>query len=346
MKDMIKPIAVYLTDTHLKENNHDLVFDIFKQCVSVCLKNKVKRIFHAGDFFTSRTSQTLSNLLKFCEILDYLNENNITLYGIPGNHDKTNQDSEKSYLDVFHKYDNFKIISNEKCFTFDSITIGFLPFFTESYISRLKSLEVSAKAKKTPKNLLITHTSFNGAINNDGSVVDEAISTKSVRFWDNVLVGHYHDSNSFKNINYTGSSYQANFGERIDDKGFHMIYSDSTTEFIPSNFPKFIKVKLDINDDVENEIELLTNNGQENNIRFIFQGDKTNLHKIDKQKLDDLGIDVKFEFTEVNEEILKVENGDFNSMSKKNILSYFNEYCKIQDIEKTKKSKGLKFLLK
>lgn len=342
---MKTPIALYLTDTHLKESNQELIFDIFEQAVSVCKENDIDRIFHAGDFFTSRTSQSLSNLLIFGDVLEMLKKNGITIFGIAGNHDKTNQDSERSYLDIFRKHKNFTVIRGQEVFSFNGVTVGFLPYFTKSYTKRLKTLEKMAKTLDNDSNILITHIAFNGAVNNDGSVVDESVKTKSVRFWDKVLVGHYHDSNSFKNIIYTGSSYQSNFGERLDDKGFQLIYNDASLEFIPSKYPKYIKVKLEMSDDIENEIELYENENGDN-LRFIFQGDKHDLHKVDRQKLDKLGIDVKFEFNDINEEILKIENAEFNSMSKKSIIAYFKEYCKIQEIDKRKFSKGLKMLIK
>lgn len=341
----MKPLAIFLTDTHLKENNQDLVIDIFRQAVKLCLELKVKKIFHGGDFFTSRTSQSLQVLITFYdEILKLLSDNDIVMYSIAGNHDKTNQDSEKSYLDIFRHRKCIKVIRSEECFDFKGITIGFLPFFTDSYKERLKNIKSLAKDLGNDYNILITHHAFNGAINNDGSVVDDSNSTKLVKFWDKVLVGHYHDENQFSNIIYTGSAYQGNYGEAIEDKGFTIIYDNGGHEFEPSKFPKYIKIKLNVNDNVDNEIEMFSSKGD--NVRFIFSGDKTDIHKIDRQKLDALGIDVKFELNEVNEEILKVEQGDFSSMSKKNIMTYFKEYCDIQEIDKTKMSKGIKHLIK
>lgn len=341
----MKPIAILLTDTHLKEGNQDLVYDIFKQSIQLAKKLKVDKVFHAGDFFTSRTSQSLQVLISFYDdILGLFAKENIELIGIAGNHDKTNQDSEKSYLDIFRHRKCFKLFRNEEVIDLNGITIGFLPFFTDSYKDRLKKVKQLAIDINNDCNILITHHAFNGAINNDGSVVDDSNSTKLVKFWNKVLVGHYHDSNHFDNIYYVGSAYQANFGERIDDKGFTIIYDNGDIDFEPSKFPKYIKVKLEISDNIDTEIEMFSS--KEDHVRFIFSGDKTDIHKIDRQKLDEVGIDVKFELNEVNEEILKVEQGDFSSMSKKNIFNYFKEYCSIQEIDKNKMSVGLKHLIK
>lgn len=341
----MKPIAIYLTDSHLKETNQALVYDIFVQAVKLAKRLRVKKVFHAGDFFTSRTSQSLQVLVSFYDdILGLFNQEGIELIGIPGNHDKTNQDSERSYLDIFRHRKCFTLFRKETCIELNGITFGFLPFFTHSYSERLKNVRDIAKGLNNDCNILITHHAFNGAVNNDGSVVSDSHSPKSVKFWDKVMVGHYHDSNEIGNIFYTGSCYQANFGERLDDKGFHIIYDNGEIEFEPSVYPKYRKVKLDVNDDVESEIEFYAGKGD--NVRFVFSGDKTDIHKINRQRLDEVGIDVKFELNDVNEEMLKVESGDFSAMSKKNIITYFKEYCEIQEIDKTRYSQGLKHLIK
>jgi exonuclease SbcD len=301
----MKALAVILTDTHLKESNHELVISI----------------------------------------ADLLDKEGMTMYIIPGNHDKTHQDSEKSYVDIFRRRKNIVVLRNECVIDFDGVTVGFLPFFTDSYANRLKEVKDAAKGVGNGSNILITHQAFNGVRNNDGTVVEDGNSTKSVKFWDKVLVGHYHDSSVIgNNIYYIGSTYQANYGERFDDKGFTVLYDNGEIEFFPSKFPRYIKVKLELTDDIDSEIEM--HSSENDNVRFIFSGEKTDIHKIDRQKLDEYGIDVKFELNEVNEEILKVETGDFSSMSKKNIYGYFREYCEIQDIDKEKMSIGMKHLIK
>lgn len=341
----VKPIAIFLTDTHLKKDNLDLVYNIFKQALDLADDLGLDEVYHGGDFFTNRIAQNLQTLLTFSKILKLFKKRDVKLVGIPGNHDKTNQDSEDSYLDIFSNYPSLEIVRDSKVIVKKDISIGFLPFFTKSYSERTKKLKSQTKKLKTTKNILITHKAFNGVRNNDGTLVDDGATIKSVKFWDYVYVGHYHDASQVgKNIIYTGSSYQSNFGENIEDKGFQILMSDGTMELHRSDFPKYIKVKLDISDDIDNEIEMYSET--DNNIRFVFTGDKSDISKIDRSKLDNLGIDCKFELNDVNEEILKVEQGDFSVMSKKTVVKYMSEYCDIQDIPKKMKSKGLKILLR
>jgi len=340
----MEPIALFLTDTHLKDKNQELVYNIFEQAIEICKENDIRVIFHGGDFFTNRNSITLTLITQALRIADMLKKEGITLYIIPGNHDKTDQDSERSYLDMFKHRKNIKVIREESCLELKGITFAFLPFFTDSYNSRLSNVKSMAKDLENDTNILITHIAINGVRNNDGTVVEDCNEPKAFKFWDKVWVGHYHDSQSFKNVFYTGSAYQANFGERLDDKGFHLVYDNGSLDFIPSKYTRYIKVSLDVNDDIETELEMYGDKGD--HVRFVFSGDQTDIHKIDRQKLDALGIDVKFELNNVNEEILKIENGDFASMSKKNVIGYFREYCELQEIEKSKVGSGLKILIK
>lgn len=334
------PVAVFLTDTHKQKDNLDLVYGIFIQALDLAEKLKCKYIFHGGDFFNDRIGQNLTNLLMFQEILNEFERRQITLVGIPGNHDKTDQESEKSYLSIF-KSQNFKLFEKEGVFKTMGITFHFLPFFSKSMPERLERLKESIVKDKT---ILIAHAAFNGVRNNDGSKAKDGLKKKSVKEYNKVLVGHYHDSSLIgKNIYFTGSAYQANFGENSEDKGFTVIYDDCSIKSVKSRFKKFIKVKLDVDCDLETELEAIKD-PTSSHIRFIFEGNKSDLSKLDTKRLDSLGIDYKFEWNDINEEILKVEGGEFGSLDKKTVLKFFLEYCKIQSIESKQRTFGLKIL--
>jgi exonuclease SbcD len=341
----MKTVSVLLTDTHLKKDNLDLVEDIFVQACELCVEENCKTITHAGDWFTNRIGQNLQTLLRMKKIFNIVDSYGLEIVGIPGNHDKTDQDSESSYLDVFSDYKSFNLIRDKGFVIKGDVFIGFLPYFTSSYSKRLDELEKISRSKDKAVNILITHKSFNGVRNNDGSIVEDGIPTKRMKYWDKVLVGHYHDSSIIgKNIHYVGSAYQANYGEDISDKGFTLIKSDGSLEFVPSKFKKYIKVKLDASDisSIENELEF--HKGTDDNVRFIFQGTKTDIEKINLSKFTDEGIDCKFESEEINGEILKVEEGDFEQMDSKKITKHFLEYCKIQGISSDNRKQGLKYL--
>lgn len=341
-----KPIGILLTDTHLKPTNIELVESIFDQACDLALemtpKNGVPRIFHAGDWFTNRIGQNLQTLLALYRIIKKCEKKGVMVYGISGNHDKTFQDSPDSYLDVYSNNKLFTVFREEELCIIEGLAIGFLPFFTASYLERLAKL--NKEAKKHKNRVLITHHAFNGVRNNDGSEVADGIPKKSVKIWDAVYVGHYHDASIIgKNIHYIGSTYQGNYGENSEDKGFQILYNDGSIEFEASKFPKYIKVSVDVDSDIQNEIEAYS--GTTDNVRFIFKGKRDSFHKVDQSALSELGIECKFEITDINEEILKAEAGDFTSFDKKSVTKLFLEYCKIQEIEPKMRNKGLKILM-
>jgi exonuclease SbcD len=341
----MKTISVLLTDTHLKKDNLDLVEDIFIQACELCKSEGCNTISHAGDWFTNRIGQNLQTLLRMKKIFNIVDSYGLEIIGIGGNHDKTDQDSESSYLDVFDGYKSFTLIRDSGHIIIGNVFIGFLPYFTGSYSKRLEDLEKVSKSKNKAINILITHKSFNGVRNNDGSIVEDGISVKRMKKWDKVLVGHYHDASLIGNfIHYIGSAYQANYGENISDKGFTLIKSDGSLEFVQSKFKRYIKVKLDASDvsSIENELEF--HRETEDNVRFIFQGSKTDIDKINLSKFTDEGIDCKFESEEINGEILKVEEGEFTQMDSKKITKHFIDYCRIQNISTDNRKQGLKYL--
>lgn len=344
----IKPISVILTDTHLKKDNLILVESIFEQAFQLAIKLNCYKVLHAGDWFTDRVGQNLQTLLCLKRILNRAFELKISVEGISGNHDKTDQNSEDSYLDIFDNYKGFRLHRNSEqpLFLDDyGMTISFLSFFTLSYNERLSNISKKLKLLEYEKNILITHVGVNGVKNNDGSEVTEGIAQSDFKFFDKVLIGHYHDASKIgDNIHYIGSSYQANFGENITDKGFTVLYSDGSLKFFKSKFKKYIKVKLDASDNssIQNELEL--HKDSEDNVRFIFQGKKTDIDKINLSKFTDEGIDCKFEVDELNEELFDAETNDFTQLDDKQILKHFFEYCKIQNVDSEKRRLGMKFL--
>jgi len=344
---MKKPIAVFLTDTHKHKDNLSKVKYIFRQAMSMAETLGVKHIFHGGDVFTNRVGQNLATLITMDSIVKELEERNLTCLAIPGNHDKTDQDAEESYLDLFD-CENFVVYHDENVTVlndFPDICIGWVPYFTDSYEKRLMKLQDIQDNVGCENNILITHKAFNGVKNNDGSEVSEGVAPSSVKWWDKVLVGHYHDASKVgQNIYYTGSAYQGNFGENITDKGFTIIYDDGSLEHKQSDFPQYKKVIIDASDSdaIENELEFYSDS--DDYIRFIFQGNKTDLDKITLSRFTDVGIDCKFESTDDLDGVVNVEGENFTQFNSKTIMKHFLKYCKVQSIPQKKRNFGLKIL--
>ncbi len=326
------PIAVVLTDTHLKKGNEELVTDIFKQAISLCEKLGIDRLFHAGDFFTARNAQPLDVLDAADDIFEMISDAGIVCDIIPGNHDKTDLESKKSYLKQFRKHVN--VIDDYQRIVIGDVAIHFIPYFKENtvYGSKLSKVFVS----KEYKNVLITHIAVTGVKNNDYSEVENDLKPEMFKQFDSILIGHYHNQSQVgDNIFYIGSSYQANYGED-NKKGFIVLYSDGSHEFIKSNFPEYIKVTINASDkkrlkEVQKELA-----HSKDHVRVVVEGTTEECKSIDKGLLMDLGIDVKFD----REESRIQADQEFIAFDRNNIKQYFEEFCEknqLQNIEMGRK---------
>lgn len=326
-----KPFAVEVTDTHLHRNNIPTVRSIFTQGVKLCKELSVDKLFHNGDFFHSREAQPQDVLNEGKDIMHEVSDAGITMYICDGNHDKVHLESEKSYLTSLEKY-NHILFSKEESIFFQDMNVIWLPYFKEkgSYLERLKN--ASKMIKKGTINILNTHVGINGVINNDGSVHESEIKQELFKMFTKVFVGHYHNQQSTGNIFYIGGGWQQNFGED-EMKGFTILYTDGSHEFIQSKFPKYIKHKVNVEDG--KEMNKLLNLDLSNDIhRVILMGEKTKLQSFDKSILIDYGYDVKFESEDIKK--INIKNTEITVYDRSNLKEAFGKFATLNSIEDRK----------
>lgn len=340
----MKPLAILATDPHFDKDNIEEVSDVLYQLIDVCNVYSCKRIFLLGDVFTNRTGQTLQILLAFRDFLNKCFENEIKVYAIAGNHDKTDLDSEYSYLTVFDSYQGFKLYSKESILTIDGINCVFLSYFLEegSYLKRLE--RITNKLPEEGKNYLFTHIAFDGVTNNDGSKVSNGLKSELVSKYDKVFVGHYHNSSVVgKNIYYIGSTKASNFGED-NEKGFTILHKDGFHELHKSNFKKYIKISVNASEKLAIEKLKKKFSKSDNNIRFVVRGTEEELATIDRREFSKLGIDLKKEEVNIVKSIKAAENSEFVDFDKKEISKSFVRYCASNSIKGEKFKMGMKYL--
>lgn len=340
---MKKAVAILVNDVHLDKNNGELVKDIFNQLSSLCHERSVNEIWVGGDVFTNRSGQPLSCLTTWKEILEDLRDEGILIRVIPGNHDKTDADDERSYLDV---YSEQCLYSVGTCVSVDGLDVIFVPYFKdEKWLEEWKKADVK-RNKKRPA-VLVTHMGFDGVANNDGSKVESIIKPLMFSDYKGVLIGHYHNASKIaKNVFYTGSAYQNNYGENITDKGFTIVYNDGSTEFVASKFPKYIKQVISA-DDKESLQNLLENYEGEtyDHIRFEFVGKKTDCQKINIAEIQGkYGIDCKFVCDEEKEAIEISESDSVLCYDKKAVVKDFFKFCSENEIKGTQMKYGLELV--
>ena len=347
-------VGVLVNDIHLDKNNGSLVKDIFRQIIEVCNEYNTHRIFCGGDVFTNRSGQPLQCLTDWKEILEILTNKGFEFYVIAGNHDKTDSNSEKSYLDIFgekcvHLYRSAGRILLNGCF------IGFIPYFQdEKWLEEFQKLEDELDDNLREgdmdfdySTILITHMGFDGVVNNDGSRVSSIIKPSMFKDWTKVLIGHYHNASKLAdNVIYTGSAYQNNYGENITDKGFTVIYNDGSIKHVQSKFPKYIKEVIDANDKetLKNLIEKYEGEKYDY-IRFVFVGKKTDCQKINIAEIQGkYGIDCKFLTKECVEAVDLSESESVLEYDKNTIEKDFIKFCSENSIRGERLKYGLSLI--
>lgn len=323
-----QPIALISNDWHIDEDNIDSVISIIKQKCELAKKIKVKTLLFLGDAFVSRAKQPQIILNTFEEILDIIYSYKLDLYIVIGNHEKTDYKDSKSFLDSFQhhpcvkgfysEYDNLDLI--------EGIRLHFIPFFADKeWLERF-----NPSMLKDGKNILCSHIAVVGSRNNDGSLVNNSISSKLFKDFDTVLLGHYHDYQCISNnIYHLPSIKQKDFGENTN-KGFTILYNDCTHEIVRSDFKVFRKVIIDADkitkEELNEAIQTYQKQSKTENIRFVFEGSEDKLNSINKERFYQVGIDVQMN----NRDIEIVEDFDtveITQYDSENIVEEFEEFC-------------------
>lgn len=347
------PIFGVITDTHSKEGNLKFVENIFEQFMSYLKEIDVNVAIHVGDWINERFgNDPLNTLLSIKGILKKFHERKINLFTIAGNHDKRDYTSELSYLNVIEDCSpslqlyNFPGFYNIQEF---EVRIAFLPYFKEGelylqfLLSLIDKIKYDNKKNGKKKTILFTHTAISGVKNNDGSEVENDLESDFFDFFDLIIVGHYHNRSSLNSkIHYIGSSHAANFGED-NDKGFVIIYSDLSFDFIQTEFPKYIKVPIQLENKKDLSKKLLEYKDTEDNVRFILKGSQVELDSFDDSMIRLAGIDVKKENTvELMVNFEEIEDAEITIHNKGTVMKSWIEYADGVQMTKIERNKGLK----
>jgi len=346
MTKKVEDLALMLTDTHLKESTVEINISIWRQAIAICLERGLKEIRHLGDALNSRKAQSILVLKTFNQILKEVHEAGLTVNFIPGNHDKTDYQSEDSFLDPFMFHPGVNIWPKGTVDRMgDDLAVFQMPFFDEKsgkYGEMIKYLlDIAVQEKKQgKKNVLLTHVGVDEAVMNGGTVIEEHLDGGIFDVFDVVYVGHFHDYQELRGgkIIYMGSSYQANFGED-ESKGFQILKTDGSIEFIQADFPKYIKIAIDADKATKEELTEIKKEceGSTDNVRFEFTGTKESLKKIDHREYEALGIDVKTK----EESVEVLEYDDVSTFTNESIK---DEWLKFSENDKETQAKGLKYL--
>lgn len=326
--------TILLTDSHLKETNIEQNLKLYRESIKFAKSKNISTIYHLGDLIDSRKAQPLSVLSAFKDILQLFEEQDMTLFAIPGNHCKTNYSSVDSFLLPFKTHPSF--ILKETWYSFmpdDNTVFHFIPFFSdEKYRVELqKAVSETTILKKELKHILFTHIGFSGARMNSGLIVD-GIKPSEVAMFDKVYVGHYHDKqNVGDNIHYIGASLQHNYGE-TPDKGLTIIYNDLTFETVEVPTKRYHKLEVDIEkleaSDIKEIIEVSQNSND--NYRVVLVGTEEKIKSFNRQQLQVAGISVETKIDKIEKTEIEDRVEAFTTLT---LVSNFEKFCEIKKLD-------------
>lgn len=223
-----------------EQHNQDCLEYIDWFC-SEAIKHKVDHINLLGDWFEHRSALNISTLHYAYMGAKKLNDLNIPIYLIVGNHDLYQRHTRDIYSTVFFKeFSNFIIIDEPTIVDEIESNPLYCPFLFHDEYKEL------SKYRNTP--VWWGHFEFQGFI-----VTGNTIKMQSGPNPDDfdgptyIFSGHFHKRQTSKNITYIGNTFPTNFSDANDNDRGMMIFDYNTQDPTFINWedcPKFIKTNL------------------------------------------------------------------------------------------------------
>lgn len=340
---MREPLFIVITDTHLFEKRSEedsLLQDNFETnkliYINAIKKAKalgLKYVYHAGDIFHSRKSQSTDLQEWFNFILDLFHDNDLILRAIPGNHDKTSYREIKSFLSAFKHHPGFQLIETTKSFDVGKgIQVHMIPYFDDDLYVQLVD-RANRDNKFGQKNILITHIGVNGARASANKTVASADVTVDIFApFDKVLIGHYHDYSELNEgkIVYIGSTHQHNFGED-KRKGLTIVYDDFSLEQETLGTPEYTVFDCNVQTlDTRDLAQLKALSSGDDKVRVVLHGTEDKVRAFDRKILTEMGVDVKAEITTPTKQAIdqRIDKFDANTLQKQ-----FEDFCTVKSLD-------------
>lgn len=264
--------AVLISDVHYNVHTIKLADAAMRQAINKANSLDLPLII-AGDLH-----DTKANLRGECveAMLNTLELAKTKVYIIVGNHDLINEKSTNNALEFLRG--TAELITHPR-------NLGHLhlfPYFSDSSV-------LVAELNKVPKgSTIIMHQGVNDA--NSGEYAhDKSALSSDIFDGYRVISGHYHARQTIQCgttgiFDYIGNPYTLTFGESQDPaKGYQILNSDGTLEFVPTNLRKHTIVDLVAG----NDIPPLTGVSDEDLVWVKISGTKEQLATVSKRDINE-----------------------------------------------------------
>lgn len=348
-KEKNYPCLLLLNDIHVSKDNIPEFTANWREALDICRTMEIRDIALGGDLFLSRAAQTLDVLLAVHDALLLAAEYGMRVTMINGNHDKVNQESPRGYCHIFDQHDNVLVADDYVSLPMGDdcrFVLHLMGYFPEdgSFCTRLERLKEEALDPKR-LNFLYIHEGINGALSQPS---EKELPANIFDAFDKVFVGHYHNRCIIPKtrIEYIGSSRQHNFGED-EEKGYTIIYTDGTHEFIKNRVNTRYKV-LDISAEraglhLMDELREIDADGRYK-VKVRVHAPQAAMKSVDKTALLEAGA-TKVELIADDEEMLEASSSSlFEKFDSHRIRETYEEFCREKQIEEV--AVGLEYLSK
>jgi DNA repair exonuclease SbcCD nuclease subunit len=246
-----RPVAVLISDVHYNIATLPLADAAMNQAIAKSNELKIPLVV-AGDLH-----DTKANLRGECTnaMLETFRKCEQYCYILRGNHDSLNEKSEESALNFLERiqdngdWDNNPSIEivNDSIVT-RRITVNHMKTHLVPYHSNPQKLKAYLN-RVDAGSCVIMHQGVTGANMGDYVQDKSSISSGDVEGL-RVISGHYHGRQTIHwprggSWSYIGNPYTLSWGEAQDmQKGFQILYSNGSLEFVPTNLRKHVVVSF------------------------------------------------------------------------------------------------------
>lgn len=211
-------------------------------CTTVKKQKNIDAICFLGDWFESRPSINVSTLNYAYTGAKLLNELNIPIFFIVGNHDLyTRVHRDIHSVVMYHELQNFKVISETTLIP----ELGpkgtlLVPYLFHHEYGTLQEY------KKIP--VFMGHFEFQGfVVTGQNTIMTHGPSHTDLKKQRRIFSGHFHKRQISDNVTYIGNAFPMDFGDANDHQRGLAIYdydNDNLTFIDWNDSPKYVKINL------------------------------------------------------------------------------------------------------
>ena len=270
-----------ITDQHFGGKSDSQSFDEYiekfytNQFFPYLKEHNIHTVIDLGDTFDRRKYVNFAILDKVRKYyFDALQENNIKLHSIVGNHSTyyRNTNGVNSSNLLYGHYENIEVYSEVSTISIDGTLIDLIPWINSENSDRALNFIKNSKSQ-----VAFGHLEVEGFAMYKNYVAGTGLKPSIFNRYEFVASGHYHHKSSKGNIHYLGAPYEITWNDYDDPKGFHIFDTETReVEFITNQYRLFEKIYYD-DENWENNFRSLDTSFYTNKIVKLIVENKTKI---------------------------------------------------------------------